>query len=96
MFRLFRKKKEPKNEAQVQILGNQAKFLLENEAYQETMSSLEESIWADFLRTEADVPEQREVLYRHLTALRNIDNKLKELKSAGEASSAVERHNNAR
>lgn len=74
-FRLFRKKKEPTDD-QLVIDGNKARVLVESEAYTQAMAELEEKIWLQFVNTVGDAPEDREVLYTHLTALRLLHEQL--------------------
>lgn len=95
-FRLFKKEPNKKTEQQVRYKGEQANALLKSSSYTECMQGLEDKIWADFFRTEANDPEAREVLYRHIQALRYIDSQLKETAEAGKASATLEKMNNAR
>ena len=74
-LRFFRKKTKL-DEDQIIQRGVRAGSFLNTEVYKEVVSELEEGIWQQFMATEADNPESREVLYSHIQALKNIHNTL--------------------
>jgi hypothetical protein len=47
------------------------------------MEGLEQDIWKQFLDTAANSYEDREVLYQHITALRNIKERLEQWVAQG-------------
>ena len=84
MFSIFAKQK-PIPDPTLVVRGRQAADLLKSELFHACVESLEKDVWKQFMDTAANAPEDREVLYRHVNALRNIKDRLAQWAAEGRA-----------
>jgi len=88
-FSIFEKKPRKLPDPALVARGERVERLLRDEEFHAVMEELERDIWKQFMDTPADAEHGRELLYTHITALRNIKERLEQKAAQGRLAAKI-------